>query len=405
VAGLCYAAPHEQVGQQVARFDGADTLERDAAHRPGCQQRERAGGSGLHAPRTSAMKMPTRKARRHNIIVTRKRTARRASAKRRRVKLRLNLLRMHSRYEWIKAPEQFSIETQGQCTELVEFIARLRRAALSPTSLVVRIDFSRTVRMTAAGTLLFAAELDRINALRSGRVTCTWPTSDRVAQVLLHVGIFEKLGQVRQCKITAKDVKYWKVDSGGEVRGELAAEAMQRYRYLFPDEKQTLYRGITEAMTNTRQHAYEGERGDGFGNVLPNWWMFSEYREQRLIVAVCDLGIGIPRSLPKDKSGLWPKIVLFLTDEHLLDEDANRIRAAIAVGTSRTNAEYRGKGLMEIRSVLDGLSGKINIYSNCGIYRYDAATQKETCLTFPPATSIHGTIVLWNIPVEQRSGS
>lgn len=218
---------------------------------------------------------------------------------------RLKVIR--AKYQWIEAPERFEIEANLQRAELVGFIKRLREAALSPTSLPVRIDFSRTEQMSAPGTLLFTAELDRINALRPNRVTCTWPATDRVAQVLQHVGIFEKLGQSRRCKITAKDVKYWKVDSGREVLGQLAAEAMQRYKDLFTDQKQTLYRGITEAMTNTKQHAYEDERGDGFENVLPNWWMFSEYRDHRLVVAVCDLGIGIPRSLPKDKSGPWER--------------------------------------------------------------------------------------------------
>ena len=351
------------------------------------------------------MKKPTHKRRRYSIIVARKRAMRRHGAKRRRLKRRLSVLRSQLRHRWIEAPDYFTLEFERNRTQLVKFIAEIRNAALSPTSLPVRIDFSPTIKMFADGTLLFAAELDRINALRPGRVTCTWPASDVVAQVLQHVGIFEKLGQSGRCKITATDVKYWKVDSGAEVRGELAAEAMQRYKDLFPDEKQKLYRGITEAMTNTRQHAYEGERGDGFGNVLPNWWMFSEYRDRRLIVTICDLGIGIPRSLPKDKSGLWPKVLRFLTDERLLDADANRIRAAIAVGTSRTNADHRGKGLMEIRSVLDGLGGGIRIHSNCGLYRYDAKTQEETWANFSSDTSIRGTLVLWNIPVEQRSES
>lgn len=60
---------------------------------------------------------------------------------------------------------------------------------------------------------------------------------------------------------------------------------------------------------------------------------------------------------------------------------------------------------MEIRSVLDGLRGKIHIHSNCGFYHYNAESQSEKCTNFPPEMSIRGTIVLWHIPVKQPAKS
>jgi hypothetical protein len=139
--------------------------------------------------------------------------------------------------------------------------------------------------------------------------------------------------------------------------------------------------------------------------------MFSEYREHPeneehrhlLIVAVCDLGMGIPRSLPR--KGWYSQIKQFLFNEALSNEDGHLIQAAIKVGASRTGKDHRGKGLMEVRSVLEGLKGTMQIHSNCGAYRYEASTGKETCNNFAPSQSICGTVVVWVIPVEGHQES
>ena len=279
------------------------------------------------------------------------------------------------------------------------FFHRLRQCVLRRRSVV--IDFRTTRRMSAAGTLLLAAELSRINEILGAErfITCSYPRDRKVAQVLQHVGVFELLGQTRRCRITADDVKYWKVDSGSLVDGEKADKAMEGYKHLFSDPKRkALYRGLTEAMTNCKQHAYEEDRGDGLGPV-PRWWMFSELRKGRLAVAICDLGIGMPRSLRRDDAGLLGMILNVFSTRRLAPHDGNFISAAMEVGKSRTGEQHRGKGLTDLRAVLDGLGGKLQIHSNQGFCEYEANKSGELCKNFKASMSIYGTLVLWLTPV------
>lgn len=291
------------------------------------------------------------------------------------------------------------LSRQGR-RDLQLFFDELRDAAVRERR-HVHISFDDTIQMTAPGTILFAAELDRIRALQpNAHISCNWPRNAVVAQVLQHVGVFQKLGMKRTCKITANNVRWWKVATGSQVSGEQVGQAMAEYEHLFSSSKTKtkLYRGLTEAMANSRHHAYAEERGDGYKNVLKNWWMFSEHRDGHLVVAFCDIGIGIPRSLPLNDAGLWDDIrELFMSRT---DNDAERIRAAIEVGRSRTGKGHRGKGLMEIRSVLDALRGRLAIHSNRGSYLYDASNKQEKAVTF--SANIRGTVIMWNIPVVQE---
>lgn len=341
-----------------------------------------------------------KKARARHLIILRKRIKRRCRTLRRHRRRRRRVQRFrHWRdtFSWIEAPRFFELETETGRSTVIGFLRRLRDAVLGARDGRVRIDFSQTVRMTAAGTLLFAAELDRIRKLADHRVGCNYPKDAVVAQVLQHVGIFAMLGQKRQCRITADNVRYWQVDTGDQVVGEQAAHAMARYESLFGNRR--LYRALTEAMTNCIQHAYEEDRGDGYAHVR-NWWVFSQHHDGYLTVAFCDLGIGIPRSLPH-RRGFFARVRQVIQDKSWTDNDANRIKAAMAVGASRTAQDYRGKGLMDMRSVLDGLNGRMQIHSNCGLYLYDAGTGEEPCKNFDPTASVQGTIVLWLFPVSE----
>jgi len=316
-------------------------------------------------------------------------------------------------FDWISAPPVFSIEDEDNRARVVRFFMELRSLSLEGPMTErhgrkkprIRIDFSATRWMTAPGTLLFAAELQRIQVVAKRPLTCTCAPDMVVAQVLAHIGIFRLLGHNQKYDITADNVKYWAVDSGAEAKGEQASQAVERYRHLFDDPKQMLYRGLTEAMANCREHAYADERGDGLGNVLCNWWMFSQYKDGRLTIALADLGIGIPRSLPRNKEGLFAAMIAAIRQRGEPEEDVYLIKAAIEEGQTRTEQAHRGKGLMDMRSVLDDVKGTMHIHSNRGSYKYEAGTRTETCTNFGPKLSIRGTIVVWEIPIPEPAAT
>lgn len=340
------------------------------------------------------MRRPTRKAREYGIRVTRKRTARRFRKK------SWRLSPFGGGLTVALAPIIFDIWSPKHRSELASFFATLRKYA--ELKMPVLIDFRRTRRMIAGGTLLLAAEIDRLNQINGPLMKCTYPASPVVAQVLQHVGIFDMLRQTRRCEVTAKNVKYWRVHSGELVLGQTAAIAIADYANLLPTPEQVaLYNGLVEAMTNAHQHAYEEERGDGLANV-PKWWMFSHGEADRIVVAICDLGIGIPRSVHLDRHGQLEPILKILGALGLRRGDGSFIKGAMELGFSRTKEENRGKGMSDIRKVLDGLQGRLQVHSNRGVYIYDASTGKDDWTTLK--ASILGTVLLWMIPVGQ-SGS
>ena len=151
---------------------------------------------------------------------------------------------------------------------------------------------------------------------------------------------------------------------------------------------------LGEAMTNTVHHAYLDIRQDGlfYQPAGGNWWMFSQARDGMLSVVFCDLGVGIPNTLPLKKKSLFNKIVAL----GLSGSDAACIEQAVEDTRSRTNMSGRGHGLGNIVNVVCQHSkGNVTILSNRGCYslrdgkpaRYDF---KE---------SIMGTLISWRIPL------
>jgi hypothetical protein len=70
-------------------------------------------------------------------------------------------------------------------------------------------------------------------------------------------------------------------------------------------------------------------------------------------------------------------------------------------GRTRTGKGNRGKGMRDIRRVLDALGGKLQIHSNSGFYEFIAQPKSELCKTFKPSMSINGTLVIWQVDVPE----
>ena len=271
-----------------------------------------------------------------------------------------------------------------------------------------RVDFQHTEKMHACGTLLFAAEVDRINRLTSPKrlVFGTYPNDIVVEQVLQHVGLLGMLGLAGRMRVTAANVKDWRVDTAAAVDGERVDRVLSEQLRNFPDSgKRGLYRGLTEAMTNCVHHAYESSRRDGVRANLSDkrWWMFWQVNGGNLDVAFCDLGMGIPRSLLEGKT--WPieDVDSVLKALGLLRTDASLIAAGFDLRKSSTGESHRGKGLSEIKNAILQLDGSVLLYSNSGAYSFDAGTRREQRRSYPE--SILGTLIQWRIPMAGAGGS
>ncbi|MFH4324940.1 hypothetical protein WAJ71_20585, partial [Acinetobacter baumannii] len=86
---------------------------------------------------------------------------------------------------------------------------------------------------------------------------------------------------------------------------------------------------------------------------LKKWWLFTKEVDGILTVCICDLGVGIPRSLkensPHVNPGWFENMRNYVKElRKKYNEDSALIKAAIEIGKTRTNLPNRGKGLSQI---------------------------------------------------------
>jgi hypothetical protein len=366
------------------------------------------------------MKKPTRERRKYQIIVTKKRTRRalqseslvsymqflrtgqRGQRHRPRNRQRKRTAQLDDSLV-LAAPMVFSLNLARERAVFLDFLGQLRHATLVAKRRVC-IDFTNTERMFPEATLLFAAELDRIILATAphSRVRCRYPANDVIEQLLQHLGLLDMMKAKKRAEVSADNVKHWQVASGVDVDGSRTEPIIEEYARLFStDEAARMYRGLVEAMNNCKHHAYRARREDGTGLAIESrWWMLCQEKDGHLFVALCDLGIGIRRSLMQGRR--WtPAQIIEMVKSLGGRRDSTFIKAAILLGRSRTNEEYRGKGLQDIRAVFDEMqSGWLRISSNRGTYSYSAETRTEKL--HEHSGSILGTLVAWLVPLPKK---
>ncbi len=350
------------------------------------------------------MKKISRDKRERLIRLQRKREHKRITRKK-------NFIRIRKEYidlDIIQAPQVFSIQQDPPRNNLLKFIDRLRRKIMIDQR-SVRINFSTTERMFADGTLLFYAELDRLNRIKPPgiKIKAIPPRNKKVSEVLKQIGIYNIVGQPRYpIHPSSDDVVHWRKATGKEVVGEKYNDILDRYDGIIPEELTTkLYIGITEAMANCVHHAYIDKREDGIDieNLERRWWMFSQSRNKELSVVFCDLGVGIPKTLPKTKQDLWKKIVSLVPGKKT--EDGTIIKEAVEDSRSRTGESHRGKGLSQLVDFIHD-QGKMNksrvtIFSNFGAIQKIAGEEGYTVKNY--GESIFGTLIQWTMPIREEN--
>lgn len=305
----------------------------------------------------------------------------------------------------LRAPQVFNLRWPEARSKLLIFLSEIKTAVLIDRRRVY-IDFSQTIKMISDGTLLFYAELYRLTQATKPKrmISCSYPKDEIVTQVLQQVGILGLLGKSSTKSIDHETVKHWHTATGTKVNGEEVAPILEFYEgtIALPIVTSALYGGLVEAMSNCRHHAYPEDRKRTVGEVEedPRWWMFSQEREGMLSVAFCDLGIGIPTSLAREVKWTWSLIRLILAKMGLTESDGSLVRAAFELGRSQTGEAHRGKGLQNIREVLDyKRKGNLMVQSGRGLYIYQPNGLNDV-LDFPQ--SIPGTLITWSIPINNE---
>lgn len=273
----------------------------------------------------------------------------------------------------------------------------------------VKLDFRKTQIMYPAATILLFAEVDRLISTSSNPkpISIVQPKSQRVREVLKQIGLYELTGDKSSVVPTRKDVVFWRTAKGKDQSGqklaviEVVAEAvkLERGTTLLLD---SLWRGVSEAVANSVEHAHKAPReSDGFqGLPETTWWMFTQVKDDVFYVVVCDLGCGyratIGQSIPER---FIAQISELFAGQNV---DAIAIEAAMEFGRSGTRESHRGRGSRDAISVVEKhQNGELAIFSNSGAVQYwyvggIQVNQKRIGLGF----SINGTILWWKLPLK-----
>lgn len=280
------------------------------------------------------------------------------------------------------------------------FLMKLRRLILDKKKNVC-INFNATRKITASAMISFLAEVDTLisrSPLGRGCITFTHPRMEKIESILKQIGFYELLKKKSRETKDFDDVAYWNYASGSHTDTQQASESMKEIELKISQKAQRkLYKGFSEAMANCVEHAYYGEQNQD--DSCTKWWAFAGVKENILVVVICDKGIGIPASLPLTRQDEIIESFKNLLKLRKLNDSA-MIKIASQMGRTRTKQGNRGKGLKDIKAIIDSLNeGNLTIYSNKGYYRYFRNNKKLDDFRKDQKSSVCGTIVEWAIPL------
>ena len=295
------------------------------------------------------------------------------------------------------APPVFDIEDKKNRRRLTRFLKDLRGHFNRHAAKRLLIDFQRTQRFVAAVVLLFYAELCRlVEYSPATQVRCNEPQNERAKQVLQQIGVYGICHHPFHGRTTHRDVVHWRGARGHLVDASQYAKTIEAHEGgLAEPLVNGIYRGLAEAMTNVCHHAYIDRRDDGLDHDGPrDWWVFSQAKDGYLYVALCDLGVGIPGTLPSTNPTLYGKLKALFG---ITPQDGDCIAAAIEDSRSRTGRPERGKGLGDIiRAVAGAPRGRAMVFSNRGWYTLNGGNESSGNYR----DSILGTLIAWSVPVQ-----
>lgn len=326
----------------------------------------------------------------------------------------------------LQAPVNIDLYNPANHALLCDFLIALRETSKAKCG--ITISFRDTKTITASGAILFVAEVDRLvqhfrllnypskfKALypppKVGKNGC----QERLVESILNqVGFFKILGMsMRKCP-EYQNVNCWRAASGLTADGSLMGSLIEQIKpeKLDQDFQKALYRGVIEAISNSVEHAYTSKRHDGLDIDDRRWWMFTAETNGRLVVLVCDLGVGIPNTLKHTQRPETLRRILDMLKESAFSTDGLWIKAATLVKKTRTLESHRGKGGSDLRLIIERIQGEANlahnpvlsIFSNKGRFRLSNVAGRLFRNSPKSIESIHdhkrsilGTIVEWSI--------
>jgi hypothetical protein len=294
-----------------------------------------------------------------------------------------------------------TVLTLNAIRRLVTLKLAIQRGGAREAYRLKSVNFDTLNQLSTSAGLVLAAEISHWNDKINKKLTPQCDGWDPAIKAqLTELGFFDLFDLqppvINQNASHIKSIKYFK---GRKGNGEMAKQLRQEIESITGKalHKSTfLYSALSEAMTNVAEHAYPH-------SFMKNeyWYMTGGFdtNTMELKVAFYDQGIGIPQSLPRSK--LWERAKGFLASKGLTNDHPSLIKAAVEMGRTKTDKEYRGKGLQDLLEFIrQRQEGYLSIFSLKGLYKYEQHGEKIHIKTEKMKHSIQGTLIIWSVTLE-----
>ena len=275
----------------------------------------------------------------------------------------------------------------------------IHRMVTGPFLNPLHVDFSKLEYICPESCLLLASEiyLWKLRAKKKLRVLSeSW--NPYVLELFRDMGYFDLLElPALEGGNIERNIRFLPFKTGSHVNGEDARDLRIELERLVGDKipRPQLYSGLTEAITNTVQHAYPT-------GVANRWWISGSYdsSNSELRVMSLDRGVGIPQTLPK--SDRWEAVRSYLGSAGLVSDHGHLIRAAVTSRRSSTGLAHRGRGLGQFLEFSNEFNqSKLQIISGRGRYeRIRHGPNSESELVRDLQRPFVGTLVSWRATIE-----
>ncbi|MDD9869038.1 MAG: hypothetical protein OXU50_03990 [Gammaproteobacteria bacterium] len=309
-----------------------------------------------------------------------------------RVRRRASPFIRNSGHERIHAPECLALLPE-HADRVIRFVHELERKAVAAQKIV--IDFSKTELVHALGAVYLYSEIDRA---RMNRAVI------RVQGMSNNLQVFDALritGILAVCSHPAlPDSAHIPVIRGKDdnhlpmIIEYLMNTALVQKQLNIKDSdyaESLVNKAISEAMLNVKQHAYPQNEANDF------WWATATIFGNSLHIALCDRGVGIPKTL-KDKNWFKKAWATLKSDS----SDAAMIKAAMEYTRSSREGHGGGLGSHDIQQlVLGAHEGHLTIISGKGYYCLRGKNNDQIAQKI--GYDVAGTLIHWQIPLHRQS--
>ena len=307
-------------------------------------------------------------------------------------------------YENIQIPSVLDMTKKED--ETLELVRDIRKIVLRQKR-SLRLVFNGVQKIQPASLLLLLAEIHRCRLIHGqSKLTGTYPDKGSKLEKVFHsTGFFNLLGVKSRVKKEPKSFPVDYVEFISDIRPP--QDLSKRFKIaLFGEEiqldiliRKQLVRAIGEAVVNVGQHAYPKNSYHDHP-TKGRWWLSGHVNKKsaQLTIMFCDLGVGIPQTLPKRYPMEIIRSVLALLPG-IKPNDGEMIKAGMEIGRSQTMQSHRGKGLNDLRRIIDVAGeGELHIYSRKGCYRYSPGKMDETRNL---DRTVGGTLIIWTLPLNK----